>query len=376
MTAVTQTSTERRISPLFNDQKFKLGLFGQNTSGGLTMSSAATTFRHTWEHNLEIARRADDLGLEMLLSAGRWKSIAGTSEFNRASWDTYAWAAGVAQATSNIQVVTTTHLPTVHPLMAAKQIATIDAISNGRAALNLVMGWNNPEIEMFSTQLPHDDRYVYGAEWVEVVTRVWAEEEPFDYAGKYFTVPGAESQPKPVQSPRPVLINAGNSPAGKEFSARYMDYNFVAVQTPDQAKAEVEQVRALARDKYDREIGVMTYCYVICKETEKEAQAVRAEILEKGDRDAVFNVVSQYDPAGVMGMADMVRNSPEAYNSFIMGSGSFPIIGTPEQVSEQFEELSGLGLDGAVMIMLDYNEDVKFFGESVLPLMKKAGIRH
>jgi hypothetical protein len=63
-------------APLYNDQKFKLGLFGMNTSGGTTMSSA------------DIARRTDALGLEMMLSAIRWNSIAGTSEIKRArtSW--------------------------------------------------------------------------------------------------------------------------------------------------------------------------------------------------------------------------------------------------------------------------------------------------
>jgi alkanesulfonate monooxygenase SsuD/methylene tetrahydromethanopterin reductase-like flavin-dependent oxidoreductase (luciferase family) len=340
------------------------------------MSSAETTFVHTWEHNVEIARRADALGMEMMLSAMRWKSIAGTSDFNRASFDTYAWAAGLGQATENIMLFVTTHVPTIHPVLAAKQAATIDHISGGRVGLNLVMGWNSPEIEMFGPQLEHDERYQHGAEWIDIVTRLWAEKDVFDYEGKYFRVPGAESLPKPVQPQRPLLVNAGNSPAGKEFSARYMDFNFVAVGDAEQAAREVADVRSLARDKYERDIGVLTYVYVVCRETEKEANRVRDSILEHGDREAVFNVVSRYDPAGKAGgMADQVRNSREAQDAFILGSGSYPIIGSPEQVVEEFQKLSDLGMDGAVMVMLDYNEDTKFFGEAVMPLMRSAGLR-
>ena len=363
--------------PLYNEQRFKLGLFGINTSGGVTMSSAETTFRLAWEHNAEIARRADALGFEMLLSAGRWKSIAGTSDFNRASFDTYAWAAGVAAVTERLMPITTTHLFTIHPVLAAKQAATIDHISGGRYGMNLVMGWNTPEIEMFGSPVrEHDDRYQFGSEWVEIVKRLWTEPEPFDYKGRYFEVPQAESLPKPVQRPHPVMVNAGNSPAGIDFSARFMDFNFMAVASRDQAADQAKAIRTLARDEYGRELGLLTYVYVICRDTEAEAHRVRDDIVAKGDRDAVFNVVSIYDPAGAAGgLADQVRSSQEAQNAFILGSGSFPIIGTPDQVVDAFAGLADAGLDGAVMILLDYNEEMKYFDEAVMPLLRQVGLR-
>ena len=64
--------------------------------------------------------------------------------------------------------ITTSHVPTVHPVMAAKQATTVDHISNGRFALNVVCGWFRPELEMFGAPLmEHDMRYEYAAEWVE-----------------------------------------------------------------------------------------------------------------------------------------------------------------------------------------------------------------
>ena len=60
-------------------------------------------------------------------------------------------------------VFATSHVPTVHPIFAAKQAATIDNISSGRFGLNVVCGWFKPEIEMFGMdQLDHDERYVNG----------------------------------------------------------------------------------------------------------------------------------------------------------------------------------------------------------------------
>ena len=111
-------------------------------------------------------------------------------------------------------IAATSHVPTVHPIVAAKQATTIDHISNGRFALNLVMGWFTPEMEMFQgTQRAHDDRYRYGAEWLSVVKRLWTEEAPFDFETADFHIKQAQAHPKPVQKPYPVLINAGHSPA-------------------------------------------------------------------------------------------------------------------------------------------------------------------
>ena len=53
-----------------------------------------------------------------------------------------------------------------------------------------------------------------------------------------------------------------------------------------------------------------------------------------------------------------------------------PVVGTPEQVTEELGGSTRPGLDGMIMGFLDYNEEMKYFGEHVLPLMKQAGLRH
>jgi FMNH2-dependent dimethyl sulfone monooxygenase len=51
-------------------------------------------------------------------------------------------------------------------------------------------------------------------------------------------------------------------------------------------------------------------------------------------------------------------------------------VGTPEQVVEEFGRLDEAGMEGMIMGFVDYNEEMKYFGEKVLPLMKEAGLRH
>ncbi len=148
-----------RENPVFNDQKLKLGVFSSNCSGGVIMSHEPTGFRVTWDQQLEIARTADRLGMEAMVPVGRWAGFGGETNFNGVCFKTYTWAAGLAQATENVGILTTTHLPTVHPIVGAKMATTIDHISNGRFGMNLVMGWFTPEMERFGRkQLEHDER--------------------------------------------------------------------------------------------------------------------------------------------------------------------------------------------------------------------------
>jgi FMNH2-dependent dimethyl sulfone monooxygenase len=359
--------------PLYNDQKLKLGVFAANCSYGVNISHAPTTYKVTWEHTSEIVKRADAMGFELALPVARWRGFGGTTDFNGESFETYTWAAGLAQATKNIMIAATSHVPTIHPIVAAKQATTIDHISNGRFALNLVMGWFTPEMEMFDgTQRPHDDRYRYGAEWLTVVKRLWTEEAPFDFESADFHIRQAQAHPKPIQKPYPVLINAGHSPAATDFSAREVDFSFVGNDSIDSVKAVAARVRAKAREDYQRDIGICTSALVVCRETEAEARQVYRSIIEQGDRVAADNLMK------VLGIESQSFNERiQKYRErLVAGWGTNPIIGTPEQVTSQLGQLSAAGVDGAVFGFLDYNEELKYFDSAVMPLLRQAGLRH
>ena len=128
----------------------------------------------------------------------------------------------------------TVHVPLVHPLYAAKALATVDHISQGRAGLNIVCGWNPKEFGMFGVPLV-EKGYDQAAEWLEIVERLYASDDPFDYDGTYYTLKEAVSRPASLQTPRPVTMNAAFGGPGRDFAAAHCDYLFTTFTEIDEA---------------------------------------------------------------------------------------------------------------------------------------------
>jgi alkanesulfonate monooxygenase SsuD/methylene tetrahydromethanopterin reductase-like flavin-dependent oxidoreductase (luciferase family) len=364
-----------RTAPLFDPrQKLKLGLFSFNVSGGMMATSVPTGFELTWPHTRAIARKAEEMGFEALVPVGRWRGFGGKTNFAGASFETYAWAAGLAEATKRIMVFATSHVPTVHPIFAAKQAATIDHISGGRFGLNLVMGWFAAEMEMFGgKQKEHDARYQYGREWVDIVRRLWTDTKPFDFSGEFFQLKGAEAHPKPLQRPHPVLVNAGSSSAGIDFSARACDINFVGMGTFEMGKAAASAVRTRARVDYHRDISTMTYATVVCRDTHREAVRDYQAMVDSIDWEAIDNLTRVFGMEGQSyGDAESVR---QLRTQFAMGWGGMTFVGSPEEVVEQLRKTSEAGIDGIVLGFNDYLVELDHFEKGVMPLLKQAGLR-
>jgi alkanesulfonate monooxygenase SsuD/methylene tetrahydromethanopterin reductase-like flavin-dependent oxidoreductase (luciferase family) len=330
----------------------------------------------TWPNASRIATMADRAGLEAMVPVARWKGFGGTTNFNGVCFETYAWAAGLANVTERAAVFSTSHVPTVHPIMAAKQATTIDHISGGRFALNIVCGWYQPEMEMFGAPIMgHEDRYAYAAEWLEVVRKLWSAEDEFDYEGRFFRVQRGFHQPKPIQRPFPPVMNAGGSPTGQRFAAKYADMAFIFLREGDEetVKARVQEYRRMARDEFRREIQVWTSCYVVCRPTEKEARDyLHYYVKEKGDWEAVDTLTR------IMGVQAQIA-SPEVLEAmkfhFIAGWGGYPLIGTAEQIVVEMAKLSRAGLDGCLLSWVNYQTELAQWIEVVLPLMEQAGLR-
>jgi dimethylsulfone monooxygenase len=371
MANVASRDEHRSTLPVFNDNRMKLGVFGQNVSFGCCITLAETTLEPTYEHSAKIARKADALGFELLVPVGRWRGFGGPTDFNGTCMETYTWAAAMVTQTEKIMVFSTSHVPTIHPIVAAKQGATIDHISRGRWGLNIVCGWFTPEMEMFGAkQMPHDERYEYATEWIQVIKKLWLE-NGFDFAGEHFRIKDGYLLPKPVQTPYPVLINAGSSPAGREFSAREVDFNFVSVDTLENGREMVRDVKRRAFE-YERTIGTMTYGLVVARDTEREARRQYDYIIEKGDWEATRNIMH------VLGVesGSFDTQIKQFAERFIAGWGGYPLVGSPEQIVDQMLELSEIGIEGIILSWLDYSEEIDYFGRRLLPLMEQAGLRN
>ena len=123
-----------------NANRFKLGLFTTNCSGGLAMTKAPERWDASWDNALAANRMAEEAGLEFTLPIGRWHGYRGETDAEGSSYETLTWAAGTLAATGEIVVFGTVHVPFVNPVYAARQIVTADHIGHGRFGLNIVSG--------------------------------------------------------------------------------------------------------------------------------------------------------------------------------------------------------------------------------------------
>src|SRR3546814_1646453 len=101
-----------------------------------------------WPLSLLAARAVDEAGYEALVPFARWKGYLKDRPDHVSAYalDPFTWAAGIAQATRRAGIFVTSHAASMQPVLAAKQAATIDHISNGRLTLNVVGCWNGTEL--------------------------------------------------------------------------------------------------------------------------------------------------------------------------------------------------------------------------------------
>jgi FMNH2-dependent dimethyl sulfone monooxygenase len=378
LTITREEQLRERKHPLYNDRALKLGTFSTNLSGGCSMSTIDGVLEATWDQTTALARMGEEMEFEALVPVGRWRGFGGATNFNGAGFECFTWAAGQAAQTEKAGVFVTSHVPTIHPVMAAKQISTIDHISSGRVALNVVTGWNAAEIEMFGAPLlPHDERYAVAQEWIDIVRALWTRDDPFSFEGKYYHVKDAILRPKPVQQPYPALMNAGSSAAGRNFGARNCDVVFISSdigqKTPEGMSEKVAQFKRLAREEYGRDIQVWVNAYIVEGDTEADANAFLDYYANQhGDWEAATNLVD-----GLMGGS--ASYDPQTMEQmklhFIAGWGGYPIVGTQAQVVDSLIALSATGLDGVLLSWPRYIEDMRRFQENTYPLLVEAGLR-
>ncbi len=358
--------------PLFADSGIKLGVFGLNVTSAGAISRSANRHAIDWDQNVRLVQQAEAAGFEAAIPFSRWRGFEGQSNPWGESFEPYTWAAGMAALTSRITVFSTSHCLTVSPVMAAKQIATIDAIAAGRVGLNVVAGWFEKELRMFDVAaLGHDERYEYSEEWLDVVLQLWGNDSEFDHRGRWLTVEGGYQQPKPLQKPHPPIMNAAFSPRGHQLAARYADISFVSAFDPASAHNKVTEIRALAT-QYGRSQQVWLAAGIICAATEQQAANLVQQYSETdADPVAVENAINW--TMGGAHIADGQRQ--QLARSVASTMAGYPLIGTPEHIAEQIGELAAAGIDGLALTWMNYEEGLNQFIAEILPLLQREGIR-
>ena len=357
--------------PMNGSNKLKLGLFSLNADGGLTLTKVPERWPADWSGIVEAAQLADRAGLEFILPIARWKGFGGEMNSRELSYETLTFAAALAGVTKNIALFSTVHVPMVHPVFAAKALATVDHATGGRAGLNIVCGWNPEEFAAFGLPMI-EDRYTQGLEWFEIVKRIYTADAPFDFDGAFYKLKNVSGKPQPVQKPWPITLNAAFSPPGRDFAARAADFLLTAFVDIEKGRAHVEDMRVRAAAE-NRRIGVCAAAHVVCRPSQDEAEAYYEHY-----------AVTMADSASVdfyTGAKEKFSGSHEAdayrlhRKRFAAGAGTYPLVGTPERIASELARISQAGFAGVALSFVNYRDELPYFIEGVLPLLREAGVR-
>ena len=340
------------------------GVFLPVANGGWIVSNTTPVLDGGWPQNRDAAIAAEQAGFDFAMAMGKWRGFGGTTGHWGTSLEAVTMMAGIAARTSRIQVWATLHAILHNPVVAAKMIATLDQISNGRAGLNIVAGAYRGEFTQMGAwddTLSHDGRYDLAEEWTEIVTRLWSEAR-VDFHGKYFNIADCVCDPKPLKPPR--LICAGMSPRGFDFSVRRTDGCFIGGRDAEETRAASLRAKELAA-KLGKPIKTYAMMTVIWDDTDAAAEARAARYREGLDEGAVAGMLESY---GVAGNAMTAR----AQSAFMTQTA----IGSPATCAQKIEAfLRHCELDGLMFIFDDYPAGLAIAGEEILPRLRSR-LRH
>jgi FMNH2-dependent dimethyl sulfone monooxygenase len=364
-------SFAREQTRLFNRNRFKLGLFAPNCSGGVSMLKTEL-WDGSWEKSLAACRLADEAGLEFILPLGRWHGMRGyphEDESQGLSYETLTWASAILALTREICVFGTLHVTFISPVFAAKMMVTVDHVGEGRFALNIVTGSTPEDFETFGVPFPDSGtRYAYTDEWVTIVKRIWSETVPFDYAGTYFNFKHVLEKPKPYGGTRPLLVSAANSAAGRRFAADQTDCLFLMINEIDTLPEEIGIFRAA---KGEPAAPVLASGHMVARATRKEAREYYDYVVrELGD----WAIVDDLAERRTRGRDTPMARMKSLKERIMSGTGTYPVVGSFDDAAAEFARMADAGLGGMAVGLFDYLGEFPMLQE-VMARMQRLGLR-
>jgi pyrimidine oxygenase len=358
------------------------GVFLPVSDGGFIFSDTAPKNPATYAYQREVSRLAEKLGLGFVIALARWRGFGGTrkTEYRDTALESFTAATGLAASTERVRVFCTLHTMAYHPAVAAKMMATADQVSGGRIGLNIVAGSNpidHGQMGLWRKDIQHDELYAVATEWITVAKRLWSE-DTVDFAGKYYNLVDCQSDPKPVQRPHPTLICAAVSETGYEFTMRHADASLVNGTDLEDLIKNGQRNKAKAKElgTKTKTVGLMM---AVPGKTDAEAEERVKRYNDGADVEALATRAWQYSQSAREWSHDQqVRLQQHT----MMPDGKHPIAvtrsnvtGSPATLADKIADVVERGdFDWLSFYFPDYLNDVKTFGEEVLPRLVDRGI--
>jgi len=328
----------------------------------------------------------------------------------------------MAVHTKHLGLAFTSNVMQSHPFEFARRISTLDHISKGRVAWNIVTSTQENAARNFGLDrlTAHDARYEWAEEYLDVVFKLWegswddgallkdreggvfadkARIHKINHVGKRYRVEGPHL-PSPSPQRTPFLFQAGSSPVGRAFAAKYAEAQFIS--TPNAAAAGnlVAETRKLAEQAGRRadDIRFFQGIVFVAGDTEAEARRREAELDSYASVDGYLahaNLgVSQEDGRPLppeTKLRDIRTNGGQSHLEWLLQrdptreptvgdlgrllSRRHPrLVGTPEQIADGLVEWQRAGLDGINVVNWMLPGSYTEFAEQVMPELRKRGL--
>ncbi|WP_344317187.1 LLM class flavin-dependent oxidoreductase [Acrocarpospora pleiomorpha] len=336
-------------------------------------------------------------------------------------------AVAIARATSRIGVIATASTTFHEPYNLARQVATLDHLSGGRAGWNAVTSSIGEQNFGRRPWPDHAGRYERAAEFIDVVEQLWDSWEQdalvhdrasgvfadidkihtIDHEGPHFAVAGPLNVRRTPQG-RPVIVQAGSSPAGRDLAARHANMVFTAQQDLAEAQEFYRDLKARAAS-YGRpgtDIAILPGVSPIIGDSAADAKAIQESLLDLVDEaTATARLADQLGGIDLTGIgfnepiplerlpaaadverrrsrfqifADLARNERWTVRRLVglevASYGHWRLVGTAEQVADELERwfLAG-GADGFI-VMPPYQDALTRFFARVVPILQDRGV--
>lgn len=349
-----------------NRDALKFAYWVPNVSGGLVISNIEQRTSWTIDYNRKLAQIAEASGFDYALSQIRFTAGYG-AEYQHES---VSFSHALLESTTKLKVIAAILPGPWTPALAAKQIATINHLTNGRVAVNIVSGWFRGEFQAIGEPwLDHDERYRRSEEFIRALRGIWTEDS-FTFRGDFYRFTDYSLKPKPID-PQPEIFQGGSSRAARDMAARVSDWYFTNGNTPAEIARQVDDIQSKAKaNGHHVRIGVNAFAIV--RETEEEAKAVLAEIVEKANPEAVKAFGHEVKNAGKASPEGEGNWAKSSFDDLVQYNDGFRsnLIGPPQQVAERIIALKQAGADLILLGFLHFQEEVEYFGKHVIPLVR------
>ena len=312
--------------------------------------------------------------------------------FHSTTPDSFSLAQYIASVTERIGLMIAHRPGFVSPTVAARQLATLDHLSGGRAGVHIITGGNDSELAQDGDFLTKDERYARTSEYLDVVKASWTSATPFDYAGSYYRVARGFATVKPVQAPHVPVYFGGSSDAALSVAGKHADIYALWGETLPQVAETIRRVREAAKPHgREHRIRFSLSFRPILAETEDAAWARAEAILGKTRAlraarglGPVKTPENEGSRRLLAAAAQGSRLEKRLYTAIAAETGaqgnSTALVGTPDQVADALLDYHDLGVTTFLIRGFDPLEDVVQYGRELIPafrglLAERAGQR-